>query len=222
MDNVLITGGTGYVGKQMKRMAPKHRAYMFLSRQEYQELLWFYEPSEIKYIAHLAPIDPSRVLELSKEKKSRLLYCSSGAAYDQDTEYANNKRRWEKACLGAGVDVVIARLFTFAYSAKSYIAFMEAAKANEPIIITGDGSTTRSYMSGTELGEWMWAILLRGQTGEIYDVGSDQPVTMLELAHQMIEKFNSKSEIIIQGGVDPAPYYMPRDVEKTRKLLTGV
>jgi len=96
----------------------------------------------------------------------------------------------------------------------------EAAKEGKPIKIWGDGKTVRSYLHGREMARQIWAILLRGQTGEAYEVGDETPVTMLQLAEFCAAGRAPKPEIIIQGGVDPMPFYIPRNTEKTKRLLT--
>jgi nucleoside-diphosphate-sugar epimerase len=217
MNSLLCTGGTGFIGQWMQRLHPPTVEGVYIGRNGYN--LWYWHLMQFDYLVHLANISPEKILENAVKYKTRLMYCSSGAAYDQDTEYAENKRKWEQMCLESGVDVVIARLFTFYDSAKSHVAFTNAAKANEPIIITGDGSTIRSYMHGSQMAEWMWAILLKGESGRIYDVGSDQPINMFDLATDIKKIHGSTSEIIVKGGIDPVPYYMPRDTESTMQLL---
>jgi len=64
----------------------------------------------------------------------------------------------------------------------------------------------------------MWSILLHGKSGEAYDVGDDTPITMLQLAQLVNDAYGSKSEIVIDGGTDPMPVYLPVDLEKTKRL----
>jgi nucleoside-diphosphate-sugar epimerase len=85
--------------------------------------------------------------------------------------------------------------------------------------IWGDGNTVRSYMHGSELGRWMWAILFKGENGQAYDVGSDEPITLFQLAQDIVKQYNSHSEIIVQNEKDIVPYYMPLDTAKTKKLM---
>ena len=154
-----------------------------------------------------------------------MMYVSSGAVYDHRTEYANNKRIWEAECLNSEVNVVIARLFTFfgeyLDDNKAITQFFKAARAGRPIFIWGDGNTVRSYMYGADMGRWLWKILLSGQNGEAYDVGSDKPVTMLELARMVNKHFGNKSQIIIENKPEVCNYYIPRNLDKTRKLVNA-
>jgi nucleoside-diphosphate-sugar epimerase len=69
------------------------------------------------------------------------------------------------------------------------------------------------------MGKWMWAIYLRGKSGEAYEVGSDEPITMLELAQSIIKRYNSKSTIEFIDKPNPMPIYLPTNTEKTKGLL---
>lgn len=230
MNKVLITGGTGFVGHWMRETQPDSLNCFYEGRTGYyykgdsKEVVLAY--NSLDYIVHLAPISPEKVIKFATYNNARLLYCSSGIVYhpENNTEYRRNKIKWEQECLASGVDVVIARLFTF-YGEhldehKAYTQFTKAARQNSPIEIWGDGKTVRSYMHGYELGRYMWAILLHGFQAGVYDVGSNTPVTMLELAQQIKAQYNSSSEIVIKHGKDPMPYYLPPNMEKTRRLLT--
>jgi len=223
MDNVLITGGTGFVGHWMQQTQPNAVNAWYFSHHLYDVGLW--KQATWSYIVHLAPIAPYEVIEKALDDGARLLYCSSGIVYhpQNNTKYRRNKLNWEKYCLDSDADVVVARLFTFygdhLDDNKAITQFTKAAQAGEPIKIWGDGSCVRSYMSGEEMGKWMWAILLHGKSGEAYDVGSNIPITMLELAGLINHRYGNKSEIIVEGGADPMPYYVPKDIDKTKVLL---
>lgn len=224
MANVLITGGTGFVGHWMNETRPKDFVCILLNRHGH-ELIDLIRVPNYDYVVHLAPIHPARAVECARRNNARLLYCSSGIVYhpENDIQYRRDKLDGEKYCLDSGVDVVLARLFTFFGDRlddnKAYTQFTKAARQNSPIEIWGDGKTVRSYMHGSELGRWMWAILLRGVSGEAYDVGDDEPVTMLELAQAIKELHHSTSEITVKGGASPMPCYLPVDTAKTKALL---
>jgi nucleoside-diphosphate-sugar epimerase len=218
MAKVLVTGGTGFVGTWMQRTQPDGLKVHYIGRSEYDNYILLYG---YKYIVHLANISPTRVINYARGANARLLYCSSGAAYDQPGEYADNKRRWEAECLDSGVDVVIARLFCFfgdrLDDGKAYTQFMRRARQGLPLRVTGDGSAVRSYMHAREMARWMWAILLHGERGQVYDVGSDRPTTILQLAQRIAGAAGCKIEMV--DGDVPMMRYLPRDTAKTRRLL---
>lgn len=221
MDKILITGGTGFVGFWLRKAQPKNYACFYISRNDYNGNL----NTNWHSIIHLAPISPTRILELAKVYNSRVLFASSGIVYhpENNTEYRQNKIKWEKECIDSGVDVVIARLFAFfGYKLdkfKAITAFEEKARKGEQLVISGDGNTVRSYQHGLEMAKWMWAILDHGISGEAYDVGSDEPKRMIDLAMEIVAREKSKSSILIENGVDPMPYYLPEDTAKTKRLL---
>lgn len=224
MEKILIDGGTGFVGKWLKATQPQELDAVYLSHADYlNQNLW--RSRNYTHIIHAANISPALVIEKAKNDNARLLYVSSGITYhpENDIEYRRNKVAWERECLDSGVDVVIARLFTF-YGAglddgKAITQFQKAAKEGRPITIWGDGSCVRSYMYGCEMAKQIWAILLHGRDGEAYDVGDDTPITMLQLATIIVATIKPRPEIIIQGGRDAMPIYLPPDTEKTKRLL---
>ena len=226
MKRVLVTGGTGFVGTWMQRTQPSNLDCTYIGREEYETI----GPREwhilqYDYIVHLAHIPPVHVIHCAIANRARLLYCSSGVVYysTDNVMYKQEKIRWEFECLDNYMDVVIARLFAFTGDGldgnKAVTEFIEAAKKGEPIRIRGNGKTVRTYMHGSELGRWLWAILLKGKCGEVYDVGNDQPVSILQLAEQIRNEYKSCAPIVIEYGNDPMPNYLPPNTAKTKALL---
>jgi dTDP-glucose 4,6-dehydratase/UDP-glucose 4-epimerase len=173
-----------------------------------------------------------RVIELAHNSGAkRILFTSSGAVYGNQS-YDNIEESsamhidplkaesglaigkcgaeflLSQACVETDLDVVIARCFTFVgpgmpmnlhYAIGNFI--FNAAKG-KPIIIKGDGTAIRSYMYMGDLIWWLLKLLLDGKSGEAYNVGSDQPITIKSLAQTIANLCNSKSEIIVQGQSD--------------------
>ena len=222
MDKILITGATGFVGQWLTKTKPDNTVVYGVGRTKYEKMAWRSE--RWTSIIHLAPTPPTDILECAVWCGARVLYASSGIVYHPENtarvKYREDKLSGERECVESPADVVIARLFTFygkgLDSNKAVTTFYNAGQQGIPLVITGDGNTTRTYMRGREMARWMWAILKHGERGEAYDVGSDFPITMLELARV----YAQGAEIIIQGGKDPMPYYVPEDTAKTIKLLT--
>lgn len=225
MANVLITGGTGFVGHWLKITKPKNTLAYPIGRARYETMTW--KDAKWDAIIHAALAPPTDVLSYAKEHKCRVLFVSSGVVYHPEFEpkYRKIKIDGEQECLDSGADVVIARMFTFCGERlddkKAISTFYAAARANEPIVITGDGTTVRSYMHGAMMGHWLWKILENGEKRRAYDVGSDKSITMLQLANNIILETGSKSKIVICNGKDPMPVYLPEDTEKTKKVVYG-
>lgn len=224
MPKVLITGGTGFVGWWMWKTKPDGFFVNCLSHQAYDEpCRWEWEWD---YIVHLAPVPPDKVLNYAGNNVARVLFASSGAVYNEHpTPYGEDKRYWEHECHKSGADCVIARLFTFCGAGlKDNFAvtnFIRDAETSNEIHVRGDGRAVRSYLYGEDLGRWLWAILLRGRAGEAYDVGSDQRVSILDLAREVACNYLPEPDIIIENKItqEPAPFYVPRTADKTRREL---
>ena len=88
-----------------------------------------------------------------------------------------------------GIEVVIARCFAFVgrdLPLGVHFAignFIRDALQKSEIIVNGDGTPVRSYMDQRDLAEWLCTLLKHGAAGQAYNVGSDVPVTILEVAH---------------------------------------
>lgn len=206
---VVITGATGFVGQWMLNTAPPDVDIYPMNREGYEN--GHLDTMSFTHCVHLANISPTRVIKATQRNEARLLYCSSGAVYDMQTEYANNKKRWEVECHVSGVDIVIARLFTFygdgIDSGKAIHQFFKSAREGKPLQVWGDGSTVRSYMHGAQLGRAMWDVLMHGWNGEAYDIGSMFPTTTLRLAKR-ISKFTGCGIEFVDKPIDN-PYYLP-------------
>jgi UDP-glucose 4-epimerase len=74
--------------------------------------------------------------------------------------------------------------------------FVFAALSNQPILIHGDGSQTRTFISVDEVVKALYQLIKSNQTiGEVYNVGGTEEISIKNLAKKIIEITNSKSEI---------------------------
>jgi UDP-glucose 4-epimerase len=72
--------------------------------------------------------------------------------------------------------------------------FVNAAKSDQDIVVYGDGSQVRSFCHVSDAVDMMCQIE-KCKDG-IYNVGNDDPVTMMELAHTVKRILNSNSNIV--------------------------
>jgi dTDP-glucose 4,6-dehydratase len=126
-----------------------------------------------------------------------------------NTAYAEGKRIAELYCSTYyekyNLPIKIARCFAFVgpyLPLDTHFAignFINNAINNEDIIIKGDGSTIRSYMYASDLVVWLWKILLKGEINQPYNVGSDEGVSIKQLAEKISSISNSKVAVKIVG-----------------------
>jgi nucleoside-diphosphate-sugar epimerase len=101
--------------------------------------------------------------------------------------------------------VKIARCFAFVgpyLPLDSHFAignFINNAIKNEDIIIKGDGSTIRSYMYASDLMVWLWKILMKGEINKPYNVGSNDGVSIKQLAEKISSISNTQVKVKILG-----------------------
>ncbi len=221
--DTVITGGTGFIGHWLRQTAPfavynmGHEGYCSLNA---------WTTGNWRYIIHLAPVPVDHVIQYAKWNNATVLLASSGGVYDRDLQdYFKMKLDDENKLLASGLDVKIARIFTTCgahmqwqrYAIGNFIA--QAAKG-VPINVQSYGLVVRSYMYGSDLAEWLWKILLEGESGAIYNVGSDAPYSTQEIAFEVANHFVPRPQVNLVRKLDyePRPFYVP-DISRARDEL---
>ncbi len=149
---------------------------------------------------------------------------------DSTSPYALGKRQAELHCLNASkneeIHISIARCFAFSgkhLTLDRHYAignFVKNALDGKKIQVKGDGMAIRSYLDAEDLAFWLLTILLQAKNGEIYNVGSDQSITIKDLAYKIAVRFddvqvkieNNNSETIRSNTYVPS-------IEKAKKNL---
>ena len=89
--------------------------------------------------------------------------------------------------------------------------FIRDALMDNTIRIIGNGLPVRSYMYPSDMAYWLLRILIDGNPGVAYNVGSPDGITLKELAEKIKYYSNTKSEIIIKNMNDDKSVFVPDD-----------
>ena len=165
------------------------------------------------------------VLRLARDHGAKLLFTSSSEIYGdpkvepQSEEYSGNVdpqgfranyeegKRFSETLIALYVKkyklhAVTVRLFNV-YGPYMSMAdhrviprFILQASQNKPLTVHGNGSQTRTLCYVSDVTAALVTVLRKGNPGEIFNIGSNKKITMLDLAKKIIEHTNSKSEII--------------------------
>jgi nucleoside-diphosphate-sugar epimerase len=146
---------------------------------------------------------PWNVSQINEEDSFKIDINNPNAAY------AEGKRIAELYCSTYfekyNLPIKIARCFAFVgpcLPLDTHFAignFINNVLKNEDIIIKGDGSTIRSYMYASDLMVWLWKILLKGEINQPYNVGSDEAVSIKQLAKKIGRISKAKVAVKILG-----------------------
>ena len=155
-------------------------------------------------------------------------YAVAPSLANMDAAMGHAKRSAEflSACYGQryGMSVSTARCFTFVgphlpldihYAIGNFI---RDALWNDAITVSGNGTPVRSYMYVGDLIAWLITLLLTGQAGRAYNVGSDRAISIGDLARLIAMRISPEKEVRIltpSNFGEPAHHYIP-DITRAR------
>ena len=189
-----------------------------------------------------------RLIDIAVAKATKgFLLCSTGAAYkaahppfpfsegdplvplDGPLSYGQIRRKVEDQCRVAwkndGVPVKIARGFSFVGPRLPLDAgfavgnFIRDGLAGHPITIKGDGTAIRSYLYAADMAVWLWKILLDGPADGEFNVGSEEAISIVGLAHTVGSLYGVGTHIAGEPMPGAAPgHYIPSTGKAGREL----
>ena len=186
-------------------------------------------------------------LKIAMECSRKTLFASTSEIYGSPTEHPQKETYWgnvnpvgprscydESKRLGetlsyvysqSGYDVRIVRIFN-TYGPRMnpddgrvMINFIEQAKKGLPLVIYGDGKQTRSFCYVDDMVRGLVAAMGRGQSGEVYNLGNPEEVTIKELAEKIADLFGLKHLFEYQSLPQDDPPKRCPDIEKAIKEL---
>lgn len=148
-----------------------------------------------------------------------------------DSALGEGKRAAEFLCAyyskKYGLETKIGRCFSFVgphlpldihYAIGNFIR--DAIHANT-ITVNGDGSPVRSYLYIGDLVTWLLTLLVKGRSGCIYNVGSDMPISIHDLAYLVRDTLCPAKPVRIHGRSDigvGGNWYVP-SIQRARNEL---
>jgi UDP-glucuronate decarboxylase len=188
------------------------------------------------------------ILGLAKRTKSRVLQASTSEIYGDPEVHPQVEEYWGKvnpigirACYDEGkraaetlffdyhrqyqVDIRVARIFnTFGprmalNDGRVVTNFIAQALRGEPITVYGDGAQTRSFCYVSDLINGLTSLFFTDEIYEPINIGNPKPITMLELASEIIELTNSNSLIQFLPLPSDDPKDREPDISKAKNLL---
>ena len=121
------------------------------------------------------------------------------------------------------IELRIGRLFSFIgkhlHEKPHYAvpAFINMALSTKNIDIGGNPDTTRSYLSADDMSDWIYRSLQPDVGSEILSIGSENPVTMEELATYIASVTNST--VTLLNPTIAGDYYVARNQDTRARLL---
>lgn len=195
------------------------------------------------------------LLQLAVEKKLiSFLFFSSGEVYGQVNRdktgesdygyldpldvrscYAESKRLGETMCVSFlaqyKVPVKIVRPFhTFGpgislEDGRVFADFIKNIVNNEDIIMKSDGLAERTFCYLADAAAAFFLVLLEGKSGEAYNVGREEPISIINLAKLMVSLFPKKGLKVITAKrlasdryVESRFQHIAPDISKIKKL----
>jgi nucleoside-diphosphate-sugar epimerase len=157
--------------------------------------------------------------------------CSSNSA---GSAYGEAKRAQEVlAAIYAqdhGLEPVMARCFAFAgpgLPLDGHFAignFVRDALRGDAIVLNSSGEAVRSYLHGADLAAWLLFMLVKGRAGEAYNVGSDQAISIADLAARVSQRLAPHMPVRFlgqPGAPGTRSWYVP-NIDKPRSLGLNV
>ncbi len=77
--------------------------------------------------------------------------------------------------------------------------FIGDALSGNPLSIKGNGKPVRSYLYAADLAIWLWTILFKGKSLRPYNVGSEIPIAILELAEKIAGESDPPLHVHVSG-----------------------
>jgi UDP-glucuronate decarboxylase len=188
------------------------------------------------------------ILELARRTGARVLQASTSEIYGDPAVSPQNEEYWGnvnpigiRSCYDEGkraaetlffdyhrqykVDIRVARIFnTYGprmaiFDGRVVSNFVVQALQGKNLTVYGDGMQIRSLCYVADLILGIEQLMLTNDVYEPINIGNPEPLTMIDLAREIIYLTNSKSEIVFQDLPSDDPLTREPDISKARSIL---
>lgn len=189
------------------------------------------------------------MLGLAKRVKAKILQASTSEVYGDPLRHPQVESYWgnvnpigHRSCYDEGkrcaetlffdyyrqyhLQIKVARIFNtygprlLPHDGRVVSSFIVWALANKELEVYGDGTQTRSFCYIDDLTEALVSLMKSGGdfTGPV-NIGNPAEVSILELAHKIIELTHSKSKIVFKPLPSDDPAQRQPDISLAKKVL---
>ncbi len=136
-------------------------------------------------------------------------YCGLPDPLKMSSTYGIGKRMAEHISFmygeAHGIEIVIARCFAFVgldLPLNAHFAignFIRDAIERPEITVNGNGSPMRSYMHQSDLAHWLLTLLQKGASGNAYNLGSDEAISIADLARLVRDIVSPEKQVHVKS-----------------------
>lgn len=96
--------------------------------------------------------------------------------------------------------------------------FLQEALNNQPMRIVGNGKPQRSYLYASDMAAWLLVVLAKGNSGDIYNVGSSEEISLSDLTQKINSLLPHPVEVIMQNYNNDESKFIPNLEHISQKL----
>jgi len=185
-------------------------------------------------------IGTSNLLDVCyRNKVKNFIYASSMSVYSApleylpvdeehstrpDDTYGRTKLIGELLCecysrVMRAISIRFSTVFGLGDNSRVAYRFMRSVLAGNPIQVDGDGSQSSDFIYVADAVQGAILAMEKGKSGEVYNIGSGQETSVLELANLIASLGSPPVEVKLSGKPATRPFRFVADIGKARREL---
>lgn len=174
--------------------------------------------SRLENIESIVHISSGQVYEkkyICSDNENNMVSCRNNV----NSIYPNAKRFSETLCFAYEsinkLPIIIVRPFSFIGPFQelnkpwAVNSLLQEALNNQPMRIIGNGKPQRSYLYASDMAAWLLVILANGKKGEIYNLGSSESVSLLDITTKINKYLDNNVKILVQNYNEDNSKFIP-------------